>query len=295
MSNGETSTAVIDGITTRYEVAGSGPPLLMFSPGGFDSSLEAWRTVGVYRRLNLLEHLSQRFTCITFDRRESGRSGGRVERVGWAQYVAQGVGLLDHLGFQRAHLMGGCVGCSTVAATAVAHPGRVSSMVLFSPAGGVKYRLKQHVRFTQHLAFVGEHGLDGVVALVRSHDKGFTHDPRVGPWVTVIRSDPEFAGRYSAMDADRYQVMVSGMARLLFDRDTVPGPEPEDLLTLAVPALVVPGQDDSHAPSAARYLQECLPRVEYWDVPVVEQTEQTAPARILEFLDSAEAQEQGAG
>ena len=41
--------------------------------------------------------------------------------------------------------------------------------------------------------------------------------------------------------------------------------------------------------------QECLPRVEYWDVPVVEQTEQTAPARILEFLDSAEAQEQGAG
>ena len=77
MSNGETSTAVIDGITTRYEVAGSGPPLLMFSPGGFDSSLEAWRTVGVYRRLNLLEHLSQHFTCITFDRRESGRSGGR--------------------------------------------------------------------------------------------------------------------------------------------------------------------------------------------------------------------------
>jgi pimeloyl-ACP methyl ester carboxylesterase len=295
VSSGETSTAVIDGITTRYEVVGSGPPLLMFSPGGFDSSLEAWRTVGVYRRLNLLDHLSQRYTCITFDRRESGRSGGRVERVGWAQYVAQGIGLLDHLGFQRAHLMGGCVGCSTVAATAVARPDRVSSMVLFSPAGGVRYRLKQHVRFTQHLAFVGEHGLRQVVDLVRSHDKGFTQDPRVGPWVTVIRNDPEFAEAYSAMDSGRYQVMVSGMARLLFDRDTVPGPEPEDLLTLDVPALVVPGQDDSHAPSAARYLQECLPRVEYWDVPVVEQTEQTAAARILEFLDSVESQEHRAG
>jgi pimeloyl-ACP methyl ester carboxylesterase len=76
------------------------------------------------------------------------------------------------------------------------------------------------------------------------------------------------------------------MARLLFDRDTVPGPEPEDLLLLDVPALIVPGQDDSHAPSAARYLQECLPHAQYWDVPVAEQTEESAPSRVLEFLKS---------
>ncbi|MFD0509113.1 alpha/beta fold hydrolase [Streptomyces chiangmaiensis] len=68
-------TAVIDGIPTRYEVTGSGPPLLMFSPGGFDSSLEGWRTVGVYRRLRLLDHLGEAYTCVTFDRRESGGSG----------------------------------------------------------------------------------------------------------------------------------------------------------------------------------------------------------------------------
>jgi pimeloyl-ACP methyl ester carboxylesterase len=79
---------------------------------------------------------------------------------------------------------------------------------------------------------------------------------------------------------------VNGTARLMFDRDTVPGAEPEDLLRLDVPALIVPGQDESHAPSAARYLQEVLPRVQYWDAPVAEQTDQTAPARILEFLDS---------
>ena len=77
------------------------------------------------------------------------------------------------------------------------------------------------------------------------------------------------------------------MARLLFDRDTVPGPEPEDLLRLDVPALIVPGQDASHATSAARYLEECLPRAEYWDVPVRDQTEQTAPGRILQFLGQA--------
>ena len=36
--------------------------------------------------------------------------------------------------------------------------------------------------------------------------------------------------------------------------------------------------------SAARYVEECLPRAEYWDVPVAGQTEETAPGRLLEFL-----------
>ena len=76
------------------------------------------------------------------------------------------------------------------------------------------------------------------------------------------------------------------MSRLLFDRDTVPGPEPEDLLASDVPALIVPGQDTSHAPSAARYLQECLPAAEYWDVPVAAQTAETAPVRVIDFLQS---------
>ncbi|KUJ35042.1 hydrolase [Streptomyces sp. NRRL F-5122] len=277
-------TAVIDGIPTRYEVTGSGPPLLMFSPGGFDSSLEGWRTVGVYRRLRLLDHLTQSYTCVTFDRRESGRSGGRLERISWADYVRQSVGLLDHLGIERAHLMGGCVGCSTVAAFAVAHPERVLSMVLYSPAGGVKYRMKQHDRFRSHAVYADEHGLAQVVSLARGSDAGFTKDPRVGPWARVIRTDAGFADAYARTDLDRYRATVTGMARLLFDRDTVPGPEPEDLLGLDVPALIVPGEDTSHAPSAARYLQECLPDNEYWDVPVAEQTEESAPARVLKFL-----------
>ena len=277
-------TVVIDGLTTRYVVDGSGPPLLMFSPGGFDSTLESWRTVGVYRRLGLLDHLTRSYTCITFDRRESGRSGGRVERLTWADYVTQAVGLLDHLDVDRAHVMGGCVGCSTALALAVARPDRVHSAVLYSPAGGVKYRRKQQARFAEHLAFVRERGLQGVVDLVREVDDGFSADPRVGPWNSVLRTADEFARAYVDLDLERYALLVDGTSRLMFDRDTVPGVEPEDLLRLDMPALIVPGQDESHAPSAARYLQECLPRAEYWDVPVEEQTEETAPVRILQFL-----------
>ena len=79
------------------------------------------------------------------------------------------------------------------------------------------------------------------------------------------------------------------MSRTLLDRDTAPGAEPEDLMRLNIPTLIVPGDDSSHATSAARYLKECLPGAEYWDVGPEDQTEATAPARVIEFLDKISA------
>ena len=146
--------------------------------------------------------------------------------------------------------------------------------------------MTQHQRFARHLAYVEERGLEQVVALAVGGDATFAQDPRVGPWASVIRRDPAFAEDYGRWDAHRYTPVVGAMGRLLFDRDTVPGAEPEDLFGLEMPALIVPGQDASHATSAARYLEECIPRAEYWDIPVAAQTAETAPARVTEFLDA---------
>jgi pimeloyl-ACP methyl ester carboxylesterase len=283
------ATAIIDGIVTRYEVAGSGPPLLMYAPAGFDASLDKWTTQGIYAKIKLLDHLPKKYACILFDRRECGQSGGRVERVTWADFVAQGKGLLEHLGVKRAHLMGGCMGCCPVTQFGVIHPEMVASMILFWPVGGAKYRLSCQQRFAEHLAFVQQNGLEAVVSLVKSSGKAFGADPRGGPWAGVIRNDAEFASAYAKLDVDKYKLTVAGMGRTLFDRDTAPGAEPEDLLQLDIPALIVPGRDAFHATSAARYLEECLPRAEYWDVPVAEQSEANTPARLLEFLDKAGA------
>jgi pimeloyl-ACP methyl ester carboxylesterase len=279
-------TADIDGLATRYELVGDGPPLLMFSPGGFDARLENWRTLGLYKKTRVLEQVAKNYTCITFDRREAGQSGGRVQRITWQDYAAQGKGLLDHLGIARAYVAGGCAGCSVVTEFAVRYPGATAALVLLSPAGGARYRIRQQERFTRHLAFVAERGLAGVAELARSSGQAFGQDPRVGPWGTVVARDESFAVAYAARDQRLYEATVAAMARTLFDRDTVPGPEPEDLMGLALPALIVPGQDASHATSAARYLQECLPGAQYWDVPVSAQDEVTLPAQVLEFLDS---------
>ncbi len=278
-------TAIIDGIETNYEIHGDGPPLLMYSPGGFDASLDKWTTLGVYARIKLLDHLPNKYQCIVFDRRETGQSGGRVERITWDDYVEQGKGLLEHLGFDEAHLLGGCMGCCPVAAYAVKYPDSVLSMILYWPVGGARFRIKGHGRFAEHLDLLEKEGLAGVVDLALKTELGFGKDPRIGPWAPVIRSDPEFAAAYAAMDVNRYKEIVAAMPRTLLDRDTVPGAEPEDLLRLDIPALIVPGKDRVHATSAARYLEECLPRSEYWDIPPDDQTEENVPARLLEFLD----------
>ena len=281
------ASTVIDGIATRYEVRGSGPPLLMFSPGGFDATLEKWSTLGIYAKVKPLDHLEKKYSCIVFDRRETGQSGGRVEAIGWSHYVAQGKGLLDHLGIERAHLMGGCMGCCPVMAFAVSDPGRVASMILWWPVGGAKYRIKGRARFAEHLAYARADGLAAVVALARSEGKAFGADPRVGPWAAPIRTDAKFAESYARLDPARYQATVTRMMDNLLDRDTAPGAEPEDLMKLSTPTLIVPGRDESHATSAARYLEECIPGAKYWDSAPEAQSADSAPPRLLEFLDSA--------
>lgn len=277
----------IDGIQTHYEVLGDGPPVLMYSPGGFDARIEKWTNLGVYKRIKLLDHMPKSFKCIVFDRRENGQSGGRVERITWGHFVRQGVGLLDHLGHEKAHLMGGCMGCCPVAAFAVAHPERTLSMVHYWPVGGASYRISGHQRFARHLAYVEENGLQAVVDLVRSHDKNFSGDPRGGPWGQPIRNSRDFADSYAAMNKENYLLTVTAMYRGMIDRDTAPGTEPEDLMRLEIPSLIVPGADEFHSTSAARYLQECLNGSEYWDISTDKQTEENAPQRVMEFLATA--------
>jgi pimeloyl-ACP methyl ester carboxylesterase len=247
-------TANIDGITTRYEVVGSGPAVLMFAPGGFDARLEQWTTLSVYARTKLLDGLSEKYSCIIFDRRECGESGGRVERVTWSHFAAQGKGLLDHLNIERAHLVGGCMGCSVATAFAVAYPNATLSMILYWPVGGAKYRINSHQRFAEHLTYV-QHGLEQVVRLASEVGKPFNGDARGGPWASVIRRDRAFADSFVRQKLDDYKFIVAGMARTLLDRDTAPGAEPEDLLRLDIRALIVPGSDVSHARMVKKFMR----------------------------------------
>jgi len=276
------ATATIDGLKVEYSTRGSGPALLMLAPGGFDASMDKWQTGSAWKGMNALDALARAFTVVVYDRRESGVSGGRVERLSWALYADQARHLLDHLGIRRAFVMGGCMGCSVATAFAARHPEATHALVLHWPVGGYRWKLNGVDRFARHARFAREQGLAGVVK--RAHEgRSFWADPEAGPWASVIVSDRAFADTFAAQDLDRYVGLVAASGRALFDRDMPPGAEPEELMAMRVPALIVAGDDPAHATSGAHYLRELLPQPELWPVMPPEQTTERVVARIAEF------------
>lgn len=275
-------TANINGIKIVYEVHGSGPPLLMLAPGGFDSTIEKWSTAGVWSRMDTFKTLGQHFQCIAYDRREAGRSGGRVEQLSWALYADEACGLLDHLAIEAAFVLGGCMGCSVAIAFGARHPGRTRGLLLHWPVGGYAWKVNARERFERHRQYAREQGLAAVVELSRQQP-GFWAEPRGGLWSAVLAHDEAFARRFMEQDPDRYLAICEVSARTLFDRDTAPGAEPEELRAMKMPAVIIPGDDPSHATSAAHYLRECLPRAEFWPVNVADQSPEAVAERLIEF------------
>src|ERR1044071_3265267 len=65
-------TATLDGVATYYEIHGTGTPILMCAPGGFDATIEKWRTASAWTGIDALEALGAEHTLILYDRRERG-------------------------------------------------------------------------------------------------------------------------------------------------------------------------------------------------------------------------------
>ncbi len=275
-------TAVIDGLEVYYETKGSGSPLLMFAPGGFDATVDKWVAASAWTGINALDALAAEHTVVVYDRRESGRSGGRVEHLKWGSYTRQAKALLDHLRIDSAYVMGGCMGCSVALAFGVDYPQATRGLLLHWPVGGYRWKVNGLDRFRRHYDFAKANGLKPVAERAQT-GKSFWADPESGPWASVIARDVRFAENFVARDLDRYLGMVVTSGRGFFDRDTATGPEPEELMGIKAPALIIPGDDSSHATSGAHYLRECLPNNEFWPVMPPEQTTRKVCDRILEF------------
>ena len=274
--------AGIDGIDTYYETQGSGSPILMCAPGGFDASIDKWRVASAWTGGDAIKALAAEHTVILYDRRECGQSGGRVERLSWATYTRHGKALLDHLNIQSAWIMGGCMGCSVALAFGVHYPETTRGLILHWPVGGYRWKVNSQERFMRHYIFAKQNGLKGVVERARG-GKSFWQDAEGGPWATLIARDGEFADHFATQDLERYLAMIITSGHSLFDRDTAPGAEPEEVLGVKAPSLIIPGDDPSHATSGAHYLRELLPKADFWNVMPPDQTTQKVCDRILEF------------
>jgi pimeloyl-ACP methyl ester carboxylesterase len=125
----------------RYEVHGSGYPVLLFAPGFLSSRIERWSTnparPGVPQDwLDPIAELAADFRLIALDVRNAGQSRAAIgPEDDWTTYTADHLALLGHLGIARCHVMGACIGVSFALALAQTQPGLVSALVLQNPIG----------------------------------------------------------------------------------------------------------------------------------------------------------------
>ena len=115
-----------------YEEQGSGFPILLIAPGGMRSSVGFWQGTP----WNPMEHLSDDYRVIAMDQRNAGQSSGPISGLdGWHTYRDDQLALLDHLGVDRFHVAGMCIGGPYIMGLIEAAPERVASAVVFQTIG----------------------------------------------------------------------------------------------------------------------------------------------------------------
>src|SRR5262245_34444401 len=114
-------------VRIRYEEAGSGFPLLLFSGGALNSCIANWSTTAPF---NAIEEFKSDFRCIAMDQRNShlGESTGPVQvEDPWDAFAADQLGLMDHLGIRAFAALGCCIGGSFVLKLIEKAPDRVAA------------------------------------------------------------------------------------------------------------------------------------------------------------------------
>jgi pimeloyl-ACP methyl ester carboxylesterase len=125
------------GADIYYEEFGRGFPILTFAPAGLQSVIDVWSQPSA--PINPTVEFAGEFRVIAMDQRNAGgRSRAPITaRDGWDDYTKDHIALLDHLGIDRCHLYGQCIGGSFILNLLKAQPERVAGAVLAQPIGRV--------------------------------------------------------------------------------------------------------------------------------------------------------------
>jgi pimeloyl-ACP methyl ester carboxylesterase len=219
-----------DGIELAYFDQGEGEPIVLIH--GFASTAAVnWIYPGW---VTALTKAGRR--VVALDNRGHGASAKLYEPAAYhsAKMADDVRALLDHLGLERADVMGYSMGARIAAFLALAHPDRVRSVVI----GGLGSRLVDGV------------GLPETVA-----------DALEAPSLAVV-TDPQ--GRVFRAFADQTRSDLKALAACIRgSRQTV---TPEQVATIRMPAMVAVGTKDVVAGSAAG-LAAMLPAGQALDIP----------------------------
>lgn len=142
--------ANVNGTDIYYEVHGQGEPLVMIM--GFGGGLRGW----YFQTRALKKH----YRVIIFDNRGIGKSDKATESYTVSTMAADALGLMDHLGIEKAHVLGMSLGSLVAQEIAIEYPERVMKLILACASIGEAQEDDMHERMVK--AFKVKEGPDGV-------------------------------------------------------------------------------------------------------------------------------------
>lgn len=220
-----------DGESLYHEVVGDGGVPLVLSHGAGGNHAAWFQQVAPFA--------SDR-TVVTWDHRGYGRSTDRADRSGPQVAVGDLLAVLDHLGIERADLVGQSMGGWTTVGVALARPALARSLVLADTLGG----------FTS----------DAIAAGLETRPKGaFSATPTLG-WHPALGSafsarEPERAHLYQSLGQ-----MGSADAAVILPRLLAVTHDAAEAARLTMPVLCLVGdRDQLFPPSSIRALADLLP------------------------------------
>ncbi len=241
-----------DGARIHYQTWGpedGATPLLLIAPGGVRSEIDFWRRGDI----DPTREFSDERLVIGMDQRHAGDSCEAPLEFSYELALGDQLAVLDALGVERAHVMGGCIGVAYLLRMIREAPDRVASAVGQNPVGidhtNSRGTFMEMFRETVELARA-----EGMAAVVASalEDPQFVTNNAGGPFSRRIEVDPAFRDVLAAMPPEEYVATVGRLGDAFWPDDPPYFTVSEEWLRgCPAPLLILPGSDEFHPTSIA--------------------------------------------
>lgn len=224
----------INGLDMCFERTGSGSPMLFIGGTGWD----------MRQRPNPLDSvLAGQFNFVLYDQRGMGRSGKPDGPYSMAQYADDASGLIDALGWQRAHIVGYSFGGMVAQELAIRFPDKITTLVLAAttPGGGGGSSYPIHELLPLNPVERARRGLEISDTRFTPKWQADNQDAAATRIAERAKRQEQFAGEPGARQALKAQLLARST------HDTY-----SRLKNIAAPTLVMAGSHDGQAPMPAQ-------------------------------------------
>jgi pimeloyl-ACP methyl ester carboxylesterase len=230
--------ATVNGISLNYKVHGDGEPLVMVM--GFGGPRLGWfHQIRAFRKY---------YRVVTFDNRGIGGTDKPKESFTLETMMEDTLGLMEHLGIDRAHVLGYSLGGMIAQELAIRHPERVSKLILASTVSTTRQlspELREKLGLGEEFSDEEARQVDPMKAMgfliSMSFNKWWyrTFLPAMVPVMSLLRWSKGLKGQKDAVvgldTADRLPRIQAPTMVMVGTKDKVTPPEASEEMASGIP------------------------------------------------------------